>query len=135
MASPHASSFICLPFSDNPDVVNAYTVYFAVCVGSALIGVIGAVLFLSQVLRNANYQAGTASSQRRILIVLAISDLFADIGEADCGTVNSPAVEGPAALARGWPARQYINHSAEVGLHCAEHYCRAALISAANLPR
>ena len=134
MASPHASSFICLPFSDNPDVVNAYTVYFAVCVGSALIGVIGAVLFLSQVLRNANYQAGTASSQRRILIVLAISDLFADIGEADCGTVNTMSRGRGSSSER--LARETIHkHSAEVGLHRAKHYCPAALISAANLPR
>ena len=85
MASPHASSFICLPFSDKSDGVSAYTVYFAVCLGSALIGVIGALLFLCQVVRNANEfnsQVGAASSQRRILILLALSDLFADIGES-----------------------------------------------------
>ena len=84
MASPHASSFICLPFVDHPDVVLAYTVYFSVCIGSALIGVAGALLFLSQVMRNTNestYQS-SATSQRRILILLAVSDLFADIGES-----------------------------------------------------
>ena len=84
MASPHASSFICLPFVDHPDVVLAYTVYFSVCIGSALIGVAGALLFLSQVMRGASestYQSSSATSQRRILILLAVSDLFADIGE------------------------------------------------------
>lgn len=84
MASPHASSFICLPFVDHPDVVLAYTVYFSVCIGSALIGVAGALLFLSQVMRNTNestYQS-SATSQRRILILLAVSDLFADIGKS-----------------------------------------------------
>ena len=82
MASPHASSFICLPFSANDGVVHAYTVYFAVCLGSALIGALGATLFLVQVLRSGADQPHGSSSQRRILILLAISDLCADIGEA-----------------------------------------------------
>ena len=80
MASPHASSFICLPFSDHKDVVTAYTVYFAVCMGSALMGVLGAALFLAQVVRSAK-EPGTSTTQRRILMMLAISDLCADIGK------------------------------------------------------
>ena len=84
MASPHASSFICLPFSNQPDVVEAYTVYFAVCLGSALIGVVGAALFLAQVLRLGKdpYLGGAPSSQRSILLLLAVSDVCADIGKA-----------------------------------------------------
>ena len=81
MASPHASSFICLPFSTNDGVVHAYTVYFAVCLGSALIGALGAALFLVQVLKSRADQPHGSSSQGRILILLAVSDLFADIGE------------------------------------------------------
>ena len=81
MASPHASSFICLPHSDSSDVVIAHTVYFSACFGSALIGVIGASLFLFQVIRSKHEaHPGTSTSQRRILIMLAISDVFADIG-------------------------------------------------------
>lgn len=79
MASPHASSFICLPFSDKKEIVTAYTVYFSVCIGSALIGVLGASLFLYQVLRAELYRS-ISTSQRCILTLLAISDLFADIG-------------------------------------------------------
>ena len=82
MASPHASSFICLPFSDHSDMVTAYTVYFGVCIGSALIGVFGAAIFLAQVIRAANDgYPGKATSQRWILIMLALSDLFADLGK------------------------------------------------------
>lgn len=82
MASPHASSFICLPFSDHSDMVTAYTVYFGVCMGSALFGVFGAVIFLIQVLRSTtDAYPGKATSQRWILIMLAVSDLFADLGK------------------------------------------------------
>ncbi len=89
MASPHASSFICLPFSNNSDVVTAYTVYFSVCLGSALVGIVGALLFLVQVCKvgrgsgDAHAQAGGAGisrSQYCILVLLAVSDLCADIG-------------------------------------------------------
>ena len=85
MASPHASSFICLPFADKSDIVDAYTVYFSVCIGSALIGVLGALLFLAQVLRLGRdpYLGGAPNSQRRILILLAVSDLFADLGKPE----------------------------------------------------
>lgn len=85
MASPHASSFICLPFSDHRNIVEAYTVYFAVCSGSALIGVVGALLFLAQVLRLGKdpYFGGAPNSQRCILILLAISDLLADLGKCN----------------------------------------------------
>ena len=83
MASPHASSFICLPFSDHSDMVTAYTVYFGVCIGSALIGVFGAAIFLTQVIRTASDgYTGKATSQRWILIMLAVSDLFADLGKS-----------------------------------------------------
>lgn len=83
MASPHASSFICLPFSDHSNIVEAYTVYFSVCSGSALIGVVGALLFLSQVLRLGKdpYFGGAPNSQRYILVLLAVSDLLADLGK------------------------------------------------------
>lgn len=82
MASPHASSFICLPFSDHSDMVTAYTVYFGVCTGSALFGVFGAVIFLIQVIHSASdAYPGKATTQRWILIMLAISDLFADLGK------------------------------------------------------
>ena len=83
MASPHASSFICLPFSDHPNIVDAYTVYFAICAGSAVIGVVGAILFLAQVLRLGKdpYLGGAPNSQRCILVLLAVSDLLADLGK------------------------------------------------------
>ena len=86
MASPHASSFICLPFSDHPDIVSAYTVYFSVCTGSAIIGVVGAALFLAQVLRLGKdpYLGGAPSSQRCILVLLAVSDVCADLGVCEC---------------------------------------------------
>ena len=85
MASPHASSFICLPFSDHVDVVTAHTVYFSICICSALVGGVGAVLFLTQLIRsnaNGNSSLGGSSSQRSILIMLAISDLLADVGKS-----------------------------------------------------
>ena len=84
MASPHASSFICLPFTERERIVDAYTVYFSVCIGSALIGVLGALLFLAQVVRQGRdpYLGGAPNSQRCILILLAVSDLFADIGKS-----------------------------------------------------
>jgi len=84
MASPHASSFICLPFTERDKIVDAYTVYFSVCIGSALIGVLGALLFLAQVVRQGRdpYLGGAPNSQRCILILLAVSDLFADIGKS-----------------------------------------------------
>lgn len=63
-------------------MVAAYTVYFGVCMGSALFGVFGAVIFLIQVIRSAtDAYPGKATSQRWILIMLAISDLFADVGK------------------------------------------------------
>ena len=80
MASPHASSFICLPYSNQSDVVLAHTVYFGTCLWSALIGVLGSSLFLFQVARNAQ-ETQPSTSQKWILIMLAISDLLADIGE------------------------------------------------------
>ena len=82
MASPHASSFICLPYSNQSDVVVAHTTYFGTCVGSALIGVLGAAIFLFQVVRNSQEAHPCISAaQRWILIMLALSDLLADVGE------------------------------------------------------
>ena len=80
MASPHASSFICLPFGNDDGVAYAYRIYYWVCIGSAAIGAPGALLFLFQVL------CGEASktiskSQKNILINLAIADFMADLGE------------------------------------------------------
>lgn len=80
MASPHASSFICLPNSNNSDVLHAYTVYFSTCVFSALIGAVGAVIFLVQVIHNSRRHPNSSVSQKWILIMLACSDLLADIG-------------------------------------------------------
>lgn len=82
MASPHASSFICLPFGNDTRVVEAYTAYFGVCLASAVVGVIGATLFLYQVVRGEPC-VGLSGSQRSILVFLAVSDLFADIGELE----------------------------------------------------
>ena len=81
MASPHASSFICLPYSDQSEIVLAHTVYFGTCLGSALIGIIGAVLFLAQVVRSTQeVHPAISNSQKWILIMLALCDLLADIG-------------------------------------------------------
>ena len=82
MASPHASSFICLPFDHRQRVVDAYEAYFSVCIVSALIGVLGAALFLMQIVKLGKdpYRGGAPNSQR-ILSLLAVSDLFADLGE------------------------------------------------------
>ena len=94
MASPHASSFICLPYGDHPDILDAYTVYFSVCIGSALIGVVGALLFVAQVLRQGKdpYLGGAPSSQRCILVFLAVSDVLADLGKC----INYVAIRMPA---------------------------------------
>ncbi len=83
MASPHASSFICLPFSWHVDVITAHTVYFSVCIVSAAVGIIGAVLFLTQIIISASLtkSLGGSSSQRWILKMLAASDLLANIGK------------------------------------------------------
>ena len=82
MASPHASSFICLPYSNQSDIVLAHTVYFGTCIWSALIGILGASLFLFQVVRTTQEaHPGISSSQKWILIMLALSDLLADIGK------------------------------------------------------
>lgn len=83
MASPHASSFICLPFSDHVDVVTAHTVYFSVCIVSALMGIVGATLFLTQIIMSATItkSLGGSTSQRWILVLLALSDLLANFGE------------------------------------------------------
>jgi len=81
MASPHASSFICLPYSNVSDVLHAYTVYFCTCIGSALIGAVGAIIFLVQVIRNSSRLQSSSSSQKWILIMLGMSDLLADIGK------------------------------------------------------
>ena len=80
MASPHASSFICLPFSSQDEVKHAYSVYYGVCLGSAAIGAPGALLFLFQVLCG-EARKRISRSQRNILINLAIADLLADLGE------------------------------------------------------
>lgn len=100
MASPHASSFICLPFSDHSDMVTAYTVYFGVCIGSALFGVLGAVVFLVQVVHSASEAyPGKTTSQRWILIMLAISDLFADLGTFIICMIRLSAMHGRTYLA------------------------------------
>lgn len=94
MASPHASSFMCLPFSGNSEVRQAYNTYYGVCLGSAAVGSLGSALFLFQV------SCGIASkvisrSQKNILINLAVADLLANIGKSDyydyfvCGYSNS----------------------------------------------
>lgn len=89
MASPHASSFICLPYSNQSDIVLAHTVYFGTCIGSALIGILGASLFLFQVVRTSHEgYPGISSSQKWILIMLALSDLLADVGECYGGSFN-----------------------------------------------
>lgn len=81
MASPHASSFICLPFSNQSDIVLAHTVYFGTCIWSALIGVLGSLLFLFQVAKSAQEaHPGISNTQKWILIMLALSDLLADMG-------------------------------------------------------
>lgn len=79
MASPHASSFICLPFSSQDEVKHAYSVYYGVCLGSAAIGAPGALLFLFQMLCG-EARKRISKSQRNILINLAIADLLADLG-------------------------------------------------------
>ncbi len=82
MASPHASSFICLPYSNQSDIVLAHTVYFGTCIWSAVIGILGATLFLVQVVRTTQEaHPGISNSQKWILIMLALSDLFADVGK------------------------------------------------------
>ena len=83
MASPHASSFICLPYSDQADVLQAYTIYFGTCFGSAILGVVGAVIFLVQVVRNGREHPGNSTTQSWILIMMALSDLLADFGESN----------------------------------------------------
>lgn len=95
MASPHASSFICLPFSNKSEVLLAHTIYFGTCIWSALIGALGSVLFLFQVARSAQEaHPGISSTQKWILIMLALSDLLADIGKQmgtawnDCAAID-----------------------------------------------
>lgn len=81
MASPHASSFICLPFSNKDEVVHAYSVYYGVCLGSGMIGAPGSLLFLVQVLCG-EASKSISRSQKNILINLAVADLLADIGKS-----------------------------------------------------
>ena len=85
MASPHASSFICLPYSNQSDIVLAHTVYFATCICSALIGIIGASVFLIQVVRSTHEaHPAISNSQKWILVMLALCDLLADVGKYIC---------------------------------------------------
>ena len=80
MASPHASSFICLPFTDKNDTERAYKIHYYVCIGSATVGVIGALLFLCQLLCG-NVKNMITKSQKNILVSLAVCDFLADLGE------------------------------------------------------
>ena len=80
MASPHASSFMCLPFDSMKEVSNAYITYYGVCLGSGCIGTLGSVLFLYQVLCGAAAKS-ISETQKNILINLAFADLLADIGK------------------------------------------------------
>ena len=80
MASPHASSFMCLPFDSMKEVSNAYMTYYWVCLGSGCIGTLGSVLFLYQVLCGAAAKS-ISETQKNILINLAFADLLADIGK------------------------------------------------------
>ena len=80
MASPHASSFICLPNADKDEVTLAYAVYYGTCLGSAVVGAVGALILLGQVCCGATRRA-VSKSQRNILANLAIADLLADLGE------------------------------------------------------
>lgn len=79
MASPHASSFICLPNADDDDVANAYLIYYSICLASALVGAVGASVLLGQVCCGGTRRA-VSRSQRNILANLAIADLLADLG-------------------------------------------------------
>ena len=79
MASPHASSFICLPYADDEDVANAYLIYYSICLASALVGAVGASMLLGQVCCGGTRRT-VSRSQRNILANLAIADLLADLG-------------------------------------------------------
>lgn len=80
MASPHASSFICLPFSDDKETKKAYEIYYYVCLGSASVGAFGAVVFLCQLMCG-EVKKTVTKSQKNILVNLAISDFLADLGK------------------------------------------------------
>lgn len=80
MASPHASSFMCLPFDTYQEVSDAYITYYGVCLGSGGVGTLGSFLFLFQVIWGAASKS-ISKSQKNILINLAIADLLADIGK------------------------------------------------------
>lgn len=80
MASPHAPSFICLPFTDQNRVSTAYRTYYELCFVSAVAGAIGALVLLGQVLCG-EARKSVSRSQRNILANLAVADLFADLGK------------------------------------------------------
>ena len=79
MASPHASSFICLPFNDEDKTKQAYDVYYYVCLGSASVGALGSVVFFFQLLCG-EVKKMITKSQKNVLINLAVSDFLADLG-------------------------------------------------------
>lgn len=93
MASPHASSFICLPFTDDRQVADAYRTYYDVCLVSGIIGAIGASVMLCQVLCGGARES-VSSSQRNILANLALADLLADVGRCCWSGCNSVVAVG-----------------------------------------
>ncbi|KAL5490972.1 hypothetical protein EMCRGX_G016183 [Ephydatia muelleri] len=68
-------SIFSLPFSNSTELAVAYRVYFVVSISGACLGFVGASFFLYQV-----RSEETTSTRRRMLTLLGLSDLLADMG-------------------------------------------------------
>ena len=75
MASAHSMSMFSLPFSNSTELAVAYKVYFVVCISGACVGLFGAAIFLYRL-----KSEETTITRRRMLILLGVSDLLADMG-------------------------------------------------------
>lgn len=100
MASAHSmSTFFSLPFSNGTEQAVAYRVYFVVCISGACLGSLGASLFLYRV----RFE-DTTSNRRRMLTLLGLSDLLADIGviaKSVYWLINTASVGSPFAVQIG----------------------------------
>ena len=78
MALVRDSSVFCIPNSTFPKETN---IVAGVCIATSIIGFIGASLQLISLWKYRNSRRRTPSPNHRIILYLALSDLFACLGE------------------------------------------------------